>query len=285
MTFISSVTTQEGIILAADSMELIQGGELKWTDFAEIIEEKGVPDDSTDPCISPKELLDKFAANAQVLKGRIRSFDGAKKLFQISSHCAILISGIANPNGIEFSQIIEMVKAAVNASDDKSFEAILNITFNTIEPIITRDPSDDQDKATVKYLFCGLDEITNQFKVFMFFFNDRYLLDEYQKPIRNEQGMPTKVKYFEKSNQTQLLNTAGWTQYIGELGTLNRADLNISLAEAFELSEKIMDLVVTIENVTHKVTGIGGKIFYAAITKKGFHWINTETDVMNILRD
>jgi hypothetical protein len=35
--------------------------------------------------------------------------------------------------------------------------------------------------------------------------------------------------------------------------------------------------------ISHEITGIGGKILYAVITKEGFQWVNTEADVMNLI--
>jgi len=282
MTFISTVIARQGIILSADSKELVQGGQLMWKDFDEILKQKNTNEDDTTISISPKEITDKFKNNAQLTKGRVKSTDGARKLFQIGTHSAILLSGVANPNGQEFSTIIQTIRDSVQTSTDSSFANILNTTFSIIYPLITADTSDDKHQS--EYLFCGLDEIDNKFKVFRFFFNDKIRMDANGQSEKNATGGWIKDKYFHKTERTALLNTSGWTNYIGELGTINQEGLNIDLPEAFRLSKNIMDLVVTIENISNVITGIGGRIYHAAITKDGFYWVDTETEVMNSMR-
>ena len=282
MTFISTVVAGQGIILTADSKELVQGGQLMWKDFAEILKQKNTNEDDITESISPKEITDKFKANAQLAKGRVKSTDGAKKIFQIGSHSAILLSGIANPNGQEFSTIIQTIRDNVETSADNSFINILNTTFSIIDPLISADTSDNKHQS--EYLFCGLDESDNKFKVFKFFFNDKVRMDAIGQPEKNADGSWIKDKYFHKIERTALLNTSGWTSYIGELGTINQVGLDVDLSQAFQLSKNIMNLVVTIENISNVITGIGGRVYYAAITKNGFFWVDTETEVMNLIR-
>ena len=282
MTFISTIISRQGILLSADSKELVQGGQLMWKDFDEILNQKNTKENETLECISPKEITDKFKANAQLTKGRVKSTDGAKKIFQIGNHSAILLSGIANPGGQEFSTIIQTIKKSIQASSIITFNNILNTTFSIIEQLIEADKSEDKHQS--EYLFCGLDENDDKFKVYRFFFNDKYRMDANGGTEKNADGNLITDKYFHKTERSILLNNSGWTNYIGELGSINQVDLNIDLHQAFQLSKNIMDLVVTIENISQKITGIGGRIYYAAITKEGFFWVNSETDVMNLLR-
>jgi hypothetical protein len=282
MTFISAVIARQGIILTADSKELVQGGQLLWKDFDDLIQQKNSHEDDTTLCIAPKEITDKFKGNAQLSKGRVKSKDGAKKLFQIGTHTAILISGVANPSGHEFATIIEQIKNTLTISNDYTFINTLKTTFSILDPLITADTSDDKSQS--EYLFCGLDDSDNSFKVFRFFFNDRVRMDANGNPQKNPDGSWIKDKYFHKVERTVLLNTSGWTNFVGELGTINQVSLTLDLPQAFLLSKNIMDLVVTIENISNEITGIGGRIFCAAITKDGFVWVDTETEVMNLLR-
>lgn len=281
MTFISTVISRQGIVLSADSKELVQGGQLMWKDFDDILKSKNITENNTEESISPKEITDKFKANAQLTKGRVKSKDGAKKIFQIGQHSAILLSGVANPSGQEFSIIIQTIKDEITSSDDTSFDSILNITYSTIEPLIVADTSDDKHQS--EYLLCGLDEQDNKFKVFRFCFQDKIKMNTNGKPEKDTNGQVIRKKYFGKYERNVLLNTSGWTNYIGELGTINNANLDIELPQAFDLSKRIMDLVVTIENISNEITGIGGKIYYAAITKDGFFWVDSEAEVMNLI--
>jgi hypothetical protein len=280
MTFISTVIAKQGIILSADSKELVQGGQLIWKDFDAFLQQKGLKDEDMTPSISPKEITDIFQASSNSSKGRVKSFDGAMKIFQIGSHSAILLSGIANPNGQEFSTLIQRIKDNLAALSDNSFNTILEITFSTIESVISADTS--EDKFQSEYLFCGFDESTDTFRVVRFFFNQRWKMDENGQPKKDEKGITIKEKYFAKAENSVFLNTSGWTHYVGELGSLNHAQPVANLRQAFELSKRIIDLVVTIENITNQITGIGGKIYHAVITKEGFFWVNTEADVMNL---
>ncbi|MBI4947229.1 MAG: hypothetical protein HY840_12615 [Bacteroidetes bacterium] len=282
MTFISSVIAKQGIILAADSKELIQGGQLLWKDFDDILKLKNTNEDDTKFCISPKEIKDKFKENAQLTDGRVKSTDGAKKIFQLGSHSAILISGNANPAGQEYSEIIERIKSKVSSSGDNSFQKIIETTFAELSAILTVDISDD--KHQTEFLVCGFDEADSKFKVYRFAFTDKLVMDEEGNAKRTATGGLIKEKIFKQFERNVLLNTSGWTDFVGELGTINNLSLEIELSQAFELSKKIMDLVVAIESIRHSITGIGGKIYFAAITADGFFWVNSETDVMNLLR-
>jgi hypothetical protein len=282
MTFISTVIAKQGIILSADSKELVQGGQLMWKDFDDILKSKNTTEDDTTESISPIEIKEKFKENALLTKGRVKSTDGAKKIFQIGSHSAILLSGVANPSGQDFSTIIQTIRDAVQTSLDTSITNILNITYLTIESLIIADTSDDKYQS--EYLFCGMDELDNKFKVFRFCFQDKFKMDASGNIEKDANGQIIREKYFSKYERNVLLNTSGWTNYVGELGTINQVNLAIELPQAFDLSKKIMDLVVTIENISNEITGIGGRIYYAAISKDGFFWVDSEAEVMNLIR-
>jgi|GEM_PF-5505814 hypothetical protein len=282
MTYISTVIAKQGIILSADSKETVEGGHLLWDHFDEILKRHDLNEDDEKERISPKEIKDKFKEVAQKTGGRVKSTDGAKKIFQIGSHTALLVAGKANPAGKNYEVIVGEIKDALMKPENKSFTNILNITFAGIEKYINNDTSDGIYETEL--IFCGLDEKDNKFKVFRFLFNDRYFYDEKKKIKVGDDGKPLVEKFFGRGERTQMLNTGGWTKIVSELGILNSLHLEIELTQAFELSKRIMDLVVTIESIMNSVPGIGGKIYYAAITEKGFYWIESEADIMNLLR-
>ncbi len=281
MTFISTVIAKQGIILSADSKELVQGGQLLWNDFADLFKLKNSNEDDTTPCISPTEIKEKFIVNSQLTKGRVKSTDRGKKIFPLGTHSAILISGNANPGGQEYPITIKNIRNKVSTSGDNSLNNIVQTTFMELQGLLTGDTSDG--KHETELLVCGLDEAENKFKVFRFLFNDKAIMDANGNPEKTATGGWVKEKVFVQFERNVLLNTAGWTSYVGELGVLNQHNFEIDLPQAFELSKRIMNLVVTIENISNEITGIGGKIYHAAITKDGFFWVDSETDVMNLL--
>ncbi len=281
MTFISAIIAKEGVVVSTDSKELLQGGNLLWQDFDDILQKKGTDEEDQKECISPFEITEKFKASAQINKGRIRSIDGATKIFQIGTHSVILVAGAANPSGKEFEAIIDEIKKLIDISSNNTLSNIKDITFSTIEKYISQDKS--EDRFSSEYLFCGYDIEENRFKVIKFFFNDKRVMENGQF-VKDENGKYIEEKYFMHYDTNQILNTAGWKEYVGELGVFNHQMKSISIVQAFRLSKNIMNLVVTIEEIVNKITGIGGRNYTAIIIKSGFFWVDSETQVMNLMR-
>jgi len=277
MTFIATIITKEGIVLSADSKELIQGGQLLWDDFDEILKKKNIEENSEELLISPKEIQEKFKAQSKINSGRVKSFDGAKKIYKINKHFAILIAGKANPGGQNYNITIEQIDKAINNSGDYSFDNCLDITFKKIEELLEKD---GDEKFESENLFCGYDTLNNNFRLFKFFFNTKREMQNGNFK-KDENGNFIETKYLKKIELKQALTTGGWVSCIRDLGEFNQINPSLDLKQGFLLIEKIMKLAVTIEEVTQSITGIGGKIYYAIITKQGFFWINGEVDIMN----
>lgn len=277
MTFIASTLTTEGIVLTADSKELISGGQLLWKDFDDILLLKKEDEDSENFSISPKEIKEKFIANSKITNSRVMSIDSAQKLFKITDHTAILIAGKANPGEQEFETSIKEIIELIDKSGEMTFDNSLKITFEYIESLFAKD---NEEKYESENIFCGYDSVSESFKVIRFFFADKLVMEN-GTAKKDKDGRTIKTKIFSKSESKSILQTGGWTKCINELGEFNITNPSINLRQGFLLLNRIMNLAVTIEEITQKITGIGGKIYYAIITKKGFAWVDSEADIMN----
>jgi hypothetical protein len=278
MTFILTIKTDKGIILAADSKELLQGGYLQYDDFSRLLKKKHLKENSRKPSLSPAEIGALIQKRSKLTGGRIRSIDGAKKIFRVTDDTAILIAGKADPGGKDFAKTIKKIQQEVSKSPLISFDDILRKIFSGIETLFENDADDKLDS---QYIFCGYDKNTHRFRTIKFFFDDKVISDGQNGWVKNSDGSLKKVKYFRKAEDPQILVSGGLTQYIRELAEFNKTNASMSLTQAFEVCQKVLDLAVTLENIVHKIPAIGGEISYAMITENGFTWIINETDILN----
>ena len=279
MTLITSIRTKNGILLSADSKELTSGGNLLWADFDDILKLKNEDENSENQCISPKEITDKFKANSQINRGRIKSKNGARKIFKLNDFSALLIAGLANPNNIEFPEIIREINQIQIDNSDYSLDFVIETSFNKLKEYLDLDSRDGKFES--EYFLCGFDNVTCEFKIYRFWFNDKYIMEN-GKPKLDEKNVPLREKYFAKRESNEMLNISGWTNYLRDLTTLNQLGLEISFEKAYSLNSAIMNLAIQMENTSQDVTGIGGKIYKAIIDKNGFKWINDERDIYDL---
>lgn len=278
MTFISAVIATQGLILTADSKELVEGGHFFWEDFEGLLGEKGKSDESEDECISPKEITEIFQQGGKKIKGRVKSTDRGKKLFQINHHTALLTAGTANPGGKEFPEIVKEIQQKIDNSHDNSLNNVVKIISDNLNEL---KPCEQDSSST--YLVCGFDKSDATFKVYRLeCYCKKMWLDKDGKPQKDSNGQPICDKELSNCRSESVINVAGMVGFHFQR-FCSEVEKNPDLLQAFELSKRLMDLVVTVESISHSITGIGGRIYFAAITENGFSWVNTETDVQNLL--
>lgn len=278
MTFISSIKTNQGIVLSADSKELLQGGYLLWEDFQKLLNKKSETENSQNNCICPNELNELFQSRSLLTKGRIRSIDGVKKIFQITNHIAILISGKANPGGQEFSTTVSTIKNKINTERISDFNEIVEAIF---EETKIQFQKDKDDKLDSEHIICGYDLGADVFKVFKLDFRDKFTPDGNGGWLKDKDGNTIREKVLYKTEFKQVLTTGGMTNCIRELSEFNSKNPSLTLDQAFNLSKQILKLAVTIEEYTELIPAIGGQIYFATITKKGFCWLAENESILN----
>jgi hypothetical protein len=281
MTLIAAIKTRQGIVMTADSKEMVQGGQLLWTDFETILRSRSLDEDSDQPAISPADLKEVFRTTAQANdNGRIKSTDTGLKLFKLTEFTGLSTTGTANPGGLEFSQVVTNIQSKLEHIGH-SFELICDTAFNCFAELFE---ADGENKYKNMIIFCGYDQQQNVFRSFVFFYNQRWVADGLGGFKRDENGRNLNEFYFHKQeiDNDRPLILKGWVNCLQSLESYNQAAPDISLIQGFTLLQKIMELGVTIEEITHEVTGIGGKILFAVITKTGFCWIESEADIRNL---
>jgi len=283
MTLIASVKTRQGIVMCADSKEITKGGQLLWTDYEPLLRAKGLSDESEEISISPKEIADIFKKTIMESdEGRLKSTDTGLKLFMIDHFSALLTSGTANPGGMEFTDIVTEIRSKIDSESFKSFESSLAITFDYLTQVFEKD---SEEKFKSQLIFCGYDGIIKKYRTFVFWFSFRRLVDEHGKDKTDEKGFPLQERVFIKKEieENTPLAIKGWVNCLSSLGEFNQNPPTMTLLQGFKLIKRIMELAVTIEEISHEITGIGGNIIYAVITEKGFQWVNSEADIMNLI--
>jgi hypothetical protein len=283
MTLIASIKTNQGIVMCADSKEITKGGQIMWTDYEPLLKAKGLSDESEEVAISPKEIADIFRKKINESdEGRIKSTDTGLKLFKIDNFSALLTSGTANPGGNEFTDIIKEIHIKIDTENEKSFDTSLSITFNHLVQVFEKD---GDEKLQSQLIFCGYDKGAAKFRTFIFWFNLRRFYDDQGNFKKNDQGGFLEERYLankEIEDETPL-TIKGWVNCLSSLGEFNQNPPKMNLLQGFKLIKRIMELAVTIEEISHDITGIGGTILYAVITEKGFQWVNSESDIMNLI--
>ncbi|QQL49905.1 hypothetical protein [Mucilaginibacter ginkgonis] len=281
MTLIAAIKTRQGIVMTADSKEMIQGGQLLWSDFETILQAKSLHEDFEQPAISPAELKELFRTTAQANdNGRIKSMNTGLKLFKLTEFTGLSTTGTANPGGLEFSQIIVNIQSKLK-STDLSLDEICDIAFNYFENLFE---TDGENRFKNNIIFCGYDWQKEIFRSFVFYYNEKRVLDCKGGFKLDVNRVPVTKRFFYKQevNDDRPLILKGWVGCLQSLDTYNQKAPNIDLIQGFILLNKIMELGVTIEEISHVITGIGGKILYAVITKEGFRFVENEADVRNI---
>jgi len=283
MTLIASVKTNQGIVMCADSKEITMGGQLLWTDYEPLLRAKGLKDESEEISISPKEIADIFKKTIMESdQGRLKSTDTGLKLFMIDNFSALLTSGKANPGGMEFIDIVTDIRSKIDSESLKSFESSLAITFDYLTQVFEKD---SEEKFKSELIFSGYDGINKKYRTFIFWFNLRRFYDDNGQFKKNDQGIIIEERYFEKKEigDETPLTLKGWVNCLSSLGEFNQNPPTMTLLQGFKLIKRIMELAVTIEEISHEIIGIGGNIIYAVITENGFQWVNSEADIMNLI--
>jgi hypothetical protein len=280
MTFISSIVTKEGILLASDSFELTQGGMLIWDDFVEILASKGVGEDDTVACISPVDIANKFKETAQKRNSRIKNKGGAVKTFKLSDNSALQVAGNVVINGKEISEIVSEINTAFITSSTSDAEQLKIIAYNILKENIEKDSS---DSAEYEFIFSVFNPADVSFNSCKFFLENTFLRDDNNRVIMDG-NQPKMGNVFICGSFRNWFNIAGWVNFFREMNNLNTvySDCPFSLIQAFDISESLMQLVVNMEASLNEIPGIGGVIQYSIITKDGFKYISSKSDILNL---
>lgn len=278
MTLISSLVTSNGILLASDSIELITGGALLWSDFNEILQRIGKSEDEESSCISPLEIKKKFQDTAKKTNSRIRNFEGVEKIFKISDYSALQVAGKVSFKNKELGEIIREIKTTIKSD---VFSQLENKAFEILKTSLDNEQDDIED---CEYLFSGYNRETKEYLSHKFRFVKQLILDENNKMILNEDGRPKEKMVFSISPHNLWFNLAGWKEYFTDFNKLNFTlnKENLTLEKAFDLTQKVFELAIVIEKISNPIYGIGGQIKYAIINCDGFRRISNKTDIMNL---
>ncbi len=281
MTFISAIKASGGIVVAADGLELRQGGTILWQHFDEILKAKNISEDETTEKISPAELKEKFRLYGQEIGNRIVSFDIAKKLFKITDNSCLQIAGMADLNGKTVDELVKEAVSVIETGGNFSYNNCENIIKKTFEDNLKADAANNM---TTELIYSGLNEATTSFEFSHIKWEKDWVRDGSGRPQRDAGGRVIEDWYFRKiNNQTAWFCIAGWTNYLDDFDKINHTvKTPITLEQAFDFSKSLMDLVVTVEKISNKIPGVGGTVRYGVITATGFKYIDGKTDILNL---
>ncbi len=281
MTFISAIKASKGIVVAADGLELRQGGTILWQHFDEILKAKSLSEDDTTDKISPAELKEKFKTYGEEIGNRIVSFDVAKKLFKITNNSCLQIAGMADLNNKTVDVLVGEAVLAIETSGNLSYSNCESIIKKTFEDNLRADASNNM---TTELIYSGINEATTLFEFSHIKWEKDWVRDDSNRPQRDASGNVVQDWFFRKVNHPSAwFCIAGWINYLDDFDKINHTiKTPITLEHAFDLSKNLMDLVITVERISNRIPGVGGTIRYGVVAAGGFKYIDGRTDVLNI---
>jgi hypothetical protein len=206
MTFITSFIASNGIVVAADSLELIQGGMIKWEHFDEILKAKNLSDEDKTDKISPFEIREKFRLYHEETKGRITNFDGAKKIFKITDTSCLLIAGKADIGAKTVDEIVDETISAIKTVGSQEVSISANIIKDVFEKHITAETEIDR---TTELIYSGINQSTGLFAFVHIKWEQDIVRDDKGVPKLNDKGRPYQDWVFKRVNPSTLLNKCG----------------------------------------------------------------------------
>lgn len=277
MTLIIAVKTNEGILVASDSIVTKEGYYLTMKNFSEELAKKGTVIESEDKIFSPKEILDFARIYSRDTFNRISSSDNIDKIFKLSDYCSLLVSGLSDLNEIPIKEVCRKLKEDISKNiSDNNFATISDYTYGELKKELDKETS--YSKESSHYIFAGYDPISDKYKV------DEYRYNDYQKI---DGSKITVVRNFDKfSNDKKFLFFAGASKDINSLNNINEnqvhIDDNLNLIIAYEISMSILNIVSAFEKISYGIPSVGGNMNFGIITKKGFKFITEKIDILNV---
>lgn len=282
MTITIAIKTEKGILIATDSVELVQSEYIISDDLNNFLSQHGV--DITDTIdntkdvevkFQVKELRKFFTERAKLTNNKLRYTENHKKIYKLSDFVAIMFSGSVDFGKFSIEQILPEIEEEIAKLQDKNIDEISTI----VESIISKyyNSPDNINNQHFKYIVCGYNQKTDKFEIYTI------------SKIRDDVDLTKFV--CKKSNLSgNWIVTGGCYDnlldcFVNKMNTDRRINPNqlenLNIENAFDLAKSISDLIIVIERVYNSIISVGGNLNFAFINKNGFRFIDNKSDLLN----
>lgn len=264
MTFICAIRASNGILLAADSLEVESGAFARWDDFHQLLESKALKEDCEDHKISPKEITGIFKPE------RIKNRKGAQKIFPLSTNAVLLVAGHSGINGKKIEQICDSISDKLKNENAELPEKVNEIVFQLLEQELNADSLPQLEKETCQYILCVRQNSKNNI------FRIKYCDNINDRSKRHFSSIGD-------DSVLDIIYMAGFPgMAIGGRELNKEPKYTPAPIPAFRMMKCLMELSILSEEHVQEIPGVGGEIVYLFLHDKGWTFVASEGDLLRL---